>query len=225
MLKLGRKPAQFDPNVPKLMSLALDASVVPSVSSDYTKVKFWPMLLNDQLGDCTIAGVGHVIEYWNTVGHMSLPTMTNSEALSYYETIGGYDPKDPSTDQGCVELDVLKYFEKHGIMAASQLIKLTKFLSVPATNLTQIKSAVYHLGNCYFGYDLPSNALQTTLWDIDPNATIEGGHCINCVGYDDSKSLLYVVSWGTVVPVTYDFHKKYCEEAWALYSADWVARS
>lgn len=225
MFKLGRKPAQFDPNVPELMSLHLDSSVVPPTCLDWQKVKSWPMLLNDQLGDCTIAAVGHVIEYWNCIGHMSLPTMTNEEALTYYKILGHYVPGEPETDGGCVELDVLNYFKSHGFMAASELVKLTKFLSLPLNSITQIKSSVYHLGNAYFGYNLPTNATQTTLWTIDPTAEIEGGHAINCVGYDDSKELLYVVSWGTVVPVTYAFHNMYCEEAWSLYSSDWMART
>lgn len=224
MFCLGRKPAQFDPNVPKLMELNLDQTKVPASSTLYTKVKYWPMLMNDQIGDCTVAAVGHVIEYWNTVGRLSLPTMTDAEAETAYEILGHYIPGDQSTDNGCVELDVLNYFKNHGIMAASQNYKLTKFLATPARSLSQIKASIFHLGNCYFGYNLPDNALQTTLWTVDPNAQIAGGHAINAVGYDDSKSLLYVVSWGTVVPVTYDFHQRYCEEAWSLYSTDWTTR-
>jgi hypothetical protein len=224
MYCLGRNAAKFDPSVPKLMELKLSLDVLPPISDEWKKVQYWPLLKNDSLGDCTIAGVGHVIEYWNYVGKLNLPTMTDSEAQVQYEILGHYVPGDDKTDNGCVELDVLNYFQNHGIMAASQIVKLDKFLSVPATDLNQVKSAIHHLGNCYFGYNLPSNALQTNLWNIDTTATIEGGHAINAVGYDDSQNLLYIVSWGEVIPVTYDFHQKYCEEAWSLYSDVWVNR-
>jgi len=225
MFCLGRKPAQFDPKIPKFRELQLKVDLLPAISSEWQQVQYWPLLQNDVLGDCTIAGVGHVIEYWNFVGKLSLPTMTDLEAEVQYQILGQYIPDDPSTDNGCVELDVLNYFKTHGIMAGSQIVKLNKFLSVPATDLHQIKSAIHHLGNCYLGYNLPDNAAsQTNLWDIDPTSQIEGGHAINAVGYDDNQSLLYIVSWGTIVPVTYDFHMKYCEEAWSLYSDAWVNR-
>jgi hypothetical protein len=219
MFCLGRKPAKFDPKVPKIMELNLRSDVLPSISDEWKNVQYWPLLKNDVIGDCTIAGVGHVIEYWNYVGKLSLPTMTDLEAEVQYQILGQYVPGDANTDNGCVELDVLNYFKTHGIMAGSQIVHLNRFLSVPHNDLQQIKSAIHHLGNCYFGYELPSNAAsQTNLWDIDLSAQIEGGHAINAIGYDDNQQLLYVVSWGEVVPVTYDFHQKYCEESWSLYS-------
>lgn len=226
MFCLGRNPAQFDLNVPKLMELKLNIDILPAISDSWKKIQYWPMLMNDQIGNCTIASAGHIIEYWNYVGNLFLPTMTDLEAEVIYSIIGKYVSGNPSTDNGCVELDVLNYFQSHGVMAASKIVSLTKFLSVPRTDLQQIKSSIYHLGNCYLGYNLPSNAAsQTDLWSVDPNAQIEGGHAIPAVGYDDTQNLLYVVSWGTIVPVTYDFHVKYCEEAWSLYSDAWVNRS
>ena len=222
-MKLGRQPAKFDNTVPKLRSLALKTNIVPQILDKWKMVQYWPMLLNDLIGNCTIVAGGHVIEYWNIVGGLRLPTMTDLEAKVQYEICGNYVDGDPSTDNGCVELDVLNYFQGHGIMAASQIVNLSKFVSVTPTDLVQIKQAIYHLGNCYLGYNLPNNAIQTNLWTIDPNAQIAGGHAVNAVGYDDTQNLLYVVSWGCVVPVTYDFHNKYCEEAWSLYSNDWMA--
>lgn len=224
MFCLGRQPAKFDPSVPKLMSLSLSETVVPTILDDWKTIQYWPMLLNDQLGTCTIASVGHTIEYWNIIGKLTLPVMTDLEAEVFYQINGHYIPGDASTDNGCILLDVLNYFQGHGMMAASQNYKVNKFLSVERNDLTQIKSSVFHLGNCYLGLNFPSNALQTNLWTIDPNATAAGGHCVNVVGFDDTQNLLYVVSWGTIVPMTYDFFIKYCDEAWSLYSDDWVNR-
>lgn len=223
-MKLGRQPAVFDPSIPMLGSLSLKVHLTqtPSISDKWKTIQYWPMLMNDQIGNCTIAGCGHVIEYWKIIGGLSLITMTDQEALVQYEICGNYDPKNPATDQGCVELNVLNYFQSHGIMAGSNLLALSNFVNVQHDDLNQIKSSIVNLGNCYLGYNLPSNALQTVLWSVDPTSTIEGGHCINAVGFDDSQSLLYVVSWGEVIPVTYDFHIKYCEEAWSLYNQEWI---
>ena len=56
-------------------------------------------------------------------------------------------------------------------------------------------------------------------------AKIEGGHCVNIVGYDDPNSLLFIVSWGQAIGMTYNFFKTYAEEAWTLYSTDWVQQN
>jgi hypothetical protein len=219
-MKLGKKTAQFSDTAPKLGSLLFGDNISP-VYDLYKKINYWPMLMNDQVGNCTIAGCGHVIEFMKVVFENNLPTMTDLEALVQYEIIGGYKLGDASTDQGCVELNVLQYFEDHGIMAGSQKINLTKFISVDQNSIQEVKKSVFHLGNCYLGLTLPSNAMQTKLWTIDSTATIEGGHCVNVVGYDDNQSLLYIVSWGTVIPMTYDFFAKYTEESWSLFSNEW----
>lgn len=224
-MKLGKNPAKFDSTVPHLLSLSLDTSIVPQTLEEYKKIQYWPVLLNDQIGDCTIAGIGHIIQYWNTVGKLSFPVMTDLEANTFYQIIGGYIPGNTATDNGCVELDVLNYFNTNGIMAASQLIKIDKFLSLTPSNIEQIKASVFHLGNCYIGLNLPQSALQTTSWDVVPNSPVAGGHAVCVVGYDDTKQVLYIVSWGCVIPMSYQFLTTYCDESWSLYSTDWINKT
>lgn len=219
-MKLGKQPAQFSDSAPKLGSL-LFGDNIPKTYDLYKKIQYWPMLMNDQVGDCTIAGTGHVIEFLKVVFENNLPTMTDLEALVQYEILGGYKLGDITTDNGCVEVSVLQYFQDHGIMAGSQKINLTKFISVDHTAIGEIKKSVFHLGNCYIGLQLPSNAIQTQLWTVDKTATNEGGHCVNVVGYDDNQNLFYIVSWGTVIPMTYDFFTTYVDESWSLYSNEW----
>ena len=222
-MKLGRLPAKFDPNVRKLRDLAL--APPPPVELRFQQVGSWPMYANDSVGDCTIAAVGHVIEYWNVVGKTGKPNPANSQVLAVYEQLSGYVPGDEATDTGLNELDVLNWWKANGMPSGCDTIKLTDFLATPAHDLTQLKQSIHNLGSAYLGYDMPSNAIQTTLWDVKPGAEIVGGHAIPAVGYDDNKGLIYVVSWGAVVPVTYAFHQKYCEEAWSCYSDDWIAAS
>jgi len=60
--KLGKKPARHDPRTLQMANyLALPAF---PASRDWTnKAKpAWGMMLNDQLGDCTCAAIGHIIQ-------------------------------------------------------------------------------------------------------------------------------------------------------------------
>lgn len=229
--KLGRLPAQFDPSVPDLLSLHLRATPpLPATEMRWKTVLNWPMLLNDQLGDCTIAGIGHAYQYWdvitsaNTNGNTNVIVMTDDQALADYEVCGNYDPANPATDGGCVCLDVLKYFSQPRAIGNTQKT-LTKFVSVPLNNIEQLKFSIHALGNCYLGINLPTNAETLDTWDVVKGSPIAGGHCVTCVGYDDPNSLIYLVTWGAVIGMTYNFYNTYVEEAWSLYSADWILNS
>jgi hypothetical protein len=50
---------------------------------------------------------------------------------------------------------------------------------------------------------------------------IDGGHCVMVAGFD--ADWLYVISWGEVIRVSWDFWDAYCEEAWAVISEDWTS--
>lgn len=220
-MKLGRLPARFDASVPHLMTLNLDPA--PPVVDRFTKVQSWPKLKNDVEGDCTIASAGHIIQLWNTVTKNGIGTMTDAEAEATYSALSGYVPGDESTDSGCVELDVLNYWQQTGMPSDGKTIKLTRFLRQDATSVDQMRAAVYHLGASYIGLNLPDSALKNTnVWDVEPGAQIAGGHAVPIVGYDHPNEMLYTVSWGLLIPMTYRFFQAYCEESWSPYSQDWT---
>jgi len=220
-MKLGRLAAQFDPLVPKLGNLIKAPSPLPDTEFRYRQVQYWPMLLNDQVGDCTVAGIGHIWEYWRMIATKSPYVMTDLEALAHYSAIVGYDPKNPNTDTGAVELDVLNYF-KNVTMIASQPVQLLRFIAISSLAIDDVRYSIHNLGNCYIGINMPDSAMNFNTWDVVPGAKIIGGHCVNVVGFDHPNQLLFVVSWGQVIPMTYNFFQTYCEEAWSLYSLDWV---
>src|ERR1700675_2681705 len=113
-LKLGKLPVRHDKRTlrfPKYMSVL--PPVKPAV--DWSPfVKDWKMFKNDQLGDCTIAAGGHLIELLtSSASDLVLPT--DEQIVADYSSVTGYTPSDPSTDQGANELDVLNYWKKTGI--------------------------------------------------------------------------------------------------------------
>lgn len=228
-MKLGRLAAQFDPAVPQMHQMFLKAPA-PTTPTEFRfkTVQYWPMLLNDQIGDCTVAGIGHIGEYWKFIGVSSPYVMTDAEALDHYKAITGFDGNmtiNPNpTDTGAVELNVLQYFSQIR-MVASQPFQLSKFINIQTLDIEEICYSIQNLGNCYFGVNLPSNALSVQTWDVVPGTKVVGGHCINGVGFDKPNQLIYIVSWGQVIPVTFRFMQAYLEEAWTLYSPDWLIQT
>jgi hypothetical protein len=175
--------------------------------------------MNDTLGDCTCAGAGHQIMAWTAnAGKLAIPA--DADILNAYETITGYTPSDPSTDQGAVELDVLKYWRGTGIAGH----RIGAFAAIPvkrqsAQRYAQI--AINLFGGIYIGLSLPQSATSPSdVWDVVPNDEIEGGHAVNCVAYD--ADFIYCVTWGQIQKMTWEFYRTYCDEAYAIISADFL---
>jgi hypothetical protein len=50
----------------------------------------------------------------------------------------------------------------------------------------------------------------------------KGHHCISAVAYDSRK--LYVVTWGQVKSMSWQFYRAYCDEAYAILSDDFLSK-
>ncbi len=65
LMKLGKLAARRDPRTLRLARYLAPALPPPPAQVDYTcGVKDWGMMLNDRLGCCTIAAVGHAVQAW-----------------------------------------------------------------------------------------------------------------------------------------------------------------
>ena len=64
--KLGRKPRTYDPRIPHMSAVRRHGALVAPASCDYTSEMpaSLGMMLNDSLGDCTAAAVGHAQQVW-----------------------------------------------------------------------------------------------------------------------------------------------------------------
>jgi hypothetical protein len=214
----GKKPKVFDSRNLKLCKyLPFDTPIILPESINWgSKVKNWPMYLNDTLGDCTLAGVGHSIQTW-TFNSSSIYSLTDADILKYYELLGGYNPQDPSTDGGCVELDVLKYWKNTGFNGHL----INSFVEVNLNNIQEVKSAIYLFGLIYIGLQLPNIATTQDIWDVSINdGGCAGGHAIIIIGFD--SQYLYGITWGMVKKITYPFFNMYCDESYAIISNDWL---
>jgi hypothetical protein len=232
-MRLGRKAIKTDSRTLALGRYFTPALKPPPPACDWTKgITSWGMMLNgpeanepqfpNGLGDCTIAGAAHAIQVW-TANNGSMVTLPDSTVLNYYEQWDGYVPGEPSTDNGGIELDVLNDWQKNGF-AGNPLLA---FADPKPANLTEVRQAISLFGGVYIGLSLPLTAQTQTVWDVTPNGGAKakpgswGGHCVFVPKYD--QKTFTCITWGQLTTMTVAFWNKYCDEAHALLSPQWIS--
>lgn len=223
--KLGRLPRKFSPKVMHLSAIfgAVDLPPVPD-TADWTQgITAWGMMMNDTLGDCTCAAVYHARQVW-TAATGAESTETDVEPLRLYEAVGGYNPNDPSTDQGAAEQDILQYWLKTGVPLDGNQApdKIAAFFEVDPRNTDDVKRVINECGVCYIGFDVPDDIDETpgSTWEYNADAGSQGGHAVVLVGYDADTVTL--ISWGALYKMTWEFFTKQTDEAYAVIDPSWL---
>ena len=221
MMKFGRLPQRPGTKNIFLRDFLYDPAAEDTPDIVLVPPLNWPMDLNDQIGDCCIAGVSHGIQlvtYDADSGHAKI--MTDAQVQAVYSAISGYVPGDESTDTGCVETDVLDCWMNTGVDGDN----LDAYAAIAPTDLETLKRSIFWFGFAYLGVNLPQSAMDNMeVWDVGGDETILGGHCIIAVGYD--AQYVYVISWGKVIQCTPAWIAKFCEEAYACISDEWIESS
>lgn len=152
------------------------------------------ILGNDKLGDCTSAGAWHLVVAWlASVGITCSPT--EAQAILFYEKSTGYNPRNPASDQGGNELDVLAYWKKHGLDGKG-LHKIEAVAQVDAHDEEMLRIGNWLFG-LYNGGELPDADLQVEgdgfVW-LPGKPNMSNGHCFMSRAHN--KDGLEVDSWG-----------------------------
>jgi hypothetical protein len=222
-MKLGRRSIKRDSRTLKLGKYLKSGLPAPPAAKDWTKgIESWGMMLNDVHGNCTIAAAAHAVQVWSantTRGEITLP---DSMILNYFEQWDGYNPNDPNTDAGGVELNVLTSWQK----SAFDKHKLIAYADPVFSNLEEIRQAITLFGGVYVGVALPNTARTQAIWDVVPHAGEDGkpgswgGHAVFVPKYD--AHTFTCITWGALKPMTIAFWNEYVDEAHALLSHDWL---
>ena len=225
-MKLGKSSPRHDARTLMYATYRTDALAAPPTKIDWsTKMPAnCGMMLNDSIGDCAFAGIGHQSQCWTSNASV-LFTPSDADVEGGYETVTGYNPKDPSTDQGTNLLDSLGWWKNVGMAGH----KIGAYVAVEPTNKLHVKEAIDLFGGVYIGVALPLTAQQQAVWSVvhqhtssaQPNSW--GGHCIVCVGYD--ASYVYFISWGKRMKMTWSFWLAYVDEVYAPLSTDWITKA
>jgi hypothetical protein len=220
--QLGRiaTPKHRLATVPRLADhMSLPTTLIAD-SVDYAKrmTDPWGMLGNDRYGCCVIAAKNHFRQCASVNATGKAVVVTEAETLAEYGAITGFDPDDPSTDNGTVPLDALKYF-----LAKGEIIAYGR---VDPTNDAHVAAAIELFGGLYTGWDLPAAWQSREVWDAGPNTSGAwtpgswGGHMMSQTGYD-AKCMTPTVTWGEIVNITAAARHVYCSEAYALITREW----
>jgi hypothetical protein len=220
--KLGRKPAKRDAKrlfLARYLGAALPAP--PDALAWSAKItQPWGMMLNDSLGDCVFAGIGHAIQTLTAAAAAEI-TVPDPAILALYEKWAGYVPGNESTDDGYVEVDALNNWRAQGFDGHA----LTAYADLDVTNVTHWKQAIALLGGVYIGLNLPVEWQSAAVWDKTGTPGSWGGHAVWCPDYNAQGPVC--VTWGKLQQITWAAASDpdFCDEAHALLSPDFIEPS
>ncbi|TMC54264.1 MAG: hypothetical protein E6J20_04110 [Chloroflexi bacterium] len=178
----------------------------------------WPMFANDQLGDCTCAAVGHMVEVWTDQAAGQPTMLTDAQVITLYNLVNG------GQDKGANMLDVLHQMRSGPGLAGDHVYA---YAQVDPSQTELVQSGAWLFAGLYIGINMPVSAQQQTgpgkVWDIASGPAGQagswGGHAVNVVAYDQKG--LTAITWGQPQRMTWAFWKTYVDECWALLPADW----
>jgi hypothetical protein len=194
-LKLGSDP--FKHGALKLEEYVTDQPpVVPgAVTLPNASTYRWGMLGNNQIGDCMIAALYHADESFYLRRGLQPYPYQSPECVLLYSQITGYNPNDPSTDQGTDPSVAMAWWRDKGLPGH----KILGFGQLPGSS-PHIRRAIWEFGAVIFALALPDDWQSMVGPDGvahfagstpgDPN----NGHAIVANQFDSSG--FGIVTWG-----------------------------
>jgi hypothetical protein len=233
-VKMGRKrPVALGPRLHLKNYLRLGTLPTPPGGCNYASkaaASLSDIYLNDKLGCCVIAGGYHVVGVETGNADGGTPYVASSAQIEAdYSAIGGYNPSDPSTDQGCDPATALNYWTQHGFANGT---KLCSWMVVDPTNQQEVMLAMYLFENLFFGVELPDvwtdpfPSANGFVWD-DGAPDPAHGHAFCGVGYDSQG--VQIDTWGLIGTMTWKAIAHLCSSAangqlFVMLSPDQVAK-
>jgi hypothetical protein len=222
--KLGKNPAKRDKRNIKLAAILKKIPAVPpqwDFDSDVAKTPIpMPMFLNDNLGDCVIAGRAHMtlrFEYFEQ--KEKILAIQDSEVLTEYKREGGSMVEG---QQGLNMLDSLNWWRKKGWKTGNKTYSIYSFAELKRDTIDETKIAIRYLNGAYIGFSLP-NSWQDQICRGQPWTVVPGpsgkrnphnGHCVYLCGYTATGPVC--VTWGRKQAMTWDYLTTYADEIYAI---------
>lgn len=221
--KLGKQAPKRHLKLPALGDFLDKATTWPAVPAQgwefAVNAADWGMLGNDTVGNCAEAGILHLVQAQSANAGIPLHS-TTGQAVALYSAVTGYNPSDPSTDQGTALTDLLTYIQKNGlemldVNGKTVTVEVVGSASLDISSISQMRYASYALGGAYLGINCPEQCEEdTSNWNFGPGLPIAGGHCIPRVGEGAAGGK--IVSWGMVIPFSNPFWASYGDEGYVV---------
>jgi len=186
---------------------------------------------NDQYGDCVFADVAHRIMVRTAQaaqGKIVIPTQ--AETLALYSEVTGFNPNDPSTDQGGDLVTTAQYMQKTGMLVGGVRHMEAANGVIDPANVAHRQWAVCLFGCTPIALNLPQSAEDQfdagEPWDYVAGSPILGGHDVLLVEYRPetlpSNPGWMVVTYGKRWPVTTAFLDNYLAEVVPVGASDFI---
>lgn len=171
------------------------------------------MFMNDQLGDCAIAGSIEEVRLANALRGVTVP-FTDETAVLNYSAATGYNPDDPSTDQGTDVHELYEFRKTTGIVDANGTAhKIIAYAGLTPGDFDELLVALSLFDMVGIGIQVPDYC-QTQFesgqpWHLVHGIhPIEGGHYISVCGATD-RMTAQLYTWGAVQGITQPFYARY----------------
>lgn len=220
--KRGKLPPKPLKGIGHLHDYLTSPLPVPPASFDYSSAVTdgFPMALNDQLGDCTIAGVIHLIQLWYAqVGQTWTYPGDETVRSTYFGLTGGQDT-------GLELTTVLRAWQSEGLFGT----KIVGAAPLVLSDLQTAAAACYAFGGLYDGFGLPADAEQEFQdageWYLQPGPEpAADGHCVATAGFGTADAFPTYravpaqreVGWGAAYWATENFCRFYQDERYAVF--------
>lgn len=204
--RLGKLPPKIDSRTLRLSRYVAHLPAPPAAVDHFARVAIWPMFLNDVYGICGPAGAAHQIQSWSTYAERGTTTLPDVAVKNAYFRITG------GSDTGVYIIDMLKYWNHYGI----GLDFIEAYAQLQSGSRDEHSLAMYYFGSVGIGLALPDVGTFGP-WDRVYGAPNQhNGHYVCGVGYDADG--LWVVTWGELVRMSWEFLAKYNDESWAIFN-------
>jgi|SRR5581483_1648731 len=165
----------------------------------------WGMFGNDKYGCCVWAGAAHEHRMWSYEGgdHKGA-WFRDSDVLSDYAAVTGFDPAKPDTDQGTDMQKAAAYRRDTGVIDGhGRRHKIAAYLALEPGNLEQHLQAMWLFGAVGIGIRVPNcfmdqvDAGKPWAYDSSPGAWAgDNGHYVPLVS--KRGDFLNCVTWGAI---------------------------
>jgi len=220
----------LDPRTP------LSAAGLPPVSwtadvDRSSQVQQIPMYLNNELGDCTIAGLAHLFGAVSVYGGRAEALFADAEIERTYSRVGGYVPGNPATDQGCACADVLEDARVNGMTDVNGNVHKVAGhaqLGNPADE-ELVAQCLDVFGSLYVGFNVQQSIEAEfsagQVWTYTPGEPYVGGHCVVLQRRYPCGSMHGVLeywTWGARQRADFGWQANTVEEAHVAITDDWI---
>lgn len=181
---------------------------------------------NDEISNCCYAGLAKIIA--QRCALLNQPCkLTTDDVIAAYSAVTGYNPRDPSTDQGGNMLDAIRYGIEHGIGP----YKFTKQARVNVLDRVELRAAIWGFGSAYVGANLPlriNEQMAGGHWYIPPHTDEKdrerslGGHAFAYFGAERGKLAAY--PWGVKIDEDDAHAESYCDESYIIMDDLWATQ-